>query len=192
MYQIKFTNKDKMGDRIVLTLLAKIILVATSLAPVCFVLAFNYIGKCFWKTGALIAAVIGLYLIGKIMMNYISRTGEPFRLHIKEFNRKDQGTLTFLLIYILPVISHPDASFSAEWYMILAVFFIIVLTIVDVGAYNCNLLIRFCGYSFFEVRDKDGLPCLLLTKKKHLNPDEEIMMTEISRDVFVQTEYNNV
>ena len=175
-----------------LTLLAKFILVATSLAPVFFVLAFKYIGKCFWKVGVFVAIVIGLYLIGKIMMSYISRTGEPFRLHIKEFNRKDQGTLAFLLIYILPIIRYPDAAFSAEWPMIFAAFLIIVLTIVDVGAYNCNLLIRFCGYSFFEVRDKDGLPCLLLTKKKHLNPDEEIIMTEISRDVFVQTEYNNV
>ena len=170
------------------TFLGRIILVITSFAPVALILALVYLEKCKYITAVLLLAMFILWLTCKMLMGYIVRTGEKFPLKICEFNRKDKGTLAFLLIYILPIVRSPDSFSSIKWYVFLVAFAIIAFTIVDTGAYSCNLIVRLCGYHFFEIKDEKGIACLLLATKPILRLDEEITMTEISRDVFVQVE----
>ena len=86
-------------------------------------------------------------------------------LLIKEFFRRDQGTTTFLFISVLPFLKSSDSLFNNSILVILYVLFIVFVSIVDVGAYNFNPVIRMMGYRFYEIKDSENIRHLLILKR---------------------------
>ena len=170
------------------SLLAKFILVTTSFAPLLCAIAIDSISKP-WRISVIYLFVAGIVLgiICWAMMTFALKTGETFKLHIKEFNRRDQGTLLFLFIYLLPFIRSPDSSFDLSWSTII-IFGVIIFTMIDIGAYNFNPVMRIFGYRFYEVKDRDDVRHLLITRKPLQESGIEVQARQISQDVYVQTE----
>ena len=171
-----------------LNLFAKSILAATSLVPLLLIIAWKHhndnssVAYGFGIVGAI------LFLVCWAMMKWRSRHGEIIPSYIKEFNRRDQGTLTFVFIYLLPFIRSPESAFISDVPLTIALFFIIVVTMADVGAYNLNPVMRFFGYRFYEIRNEKGVQRLLITRKDLRQPEKKIRVRRISPDVYIQLE----
>ena len=120
------------------------------------------------------------------IVKYKSTTGETFRIYIKEHERRDQGILAFMFIYILPLVRSSDSALLSNWTLTIIVFMIIALVIVDVGAYNINPIMRFCGYRVYEIKNRNGIKRLLITRRNSLEHEAEIQTREISHDVHVE------
>lgn len=170
---------------------AKLILVLTSFAPLLCAIAIDSVSQTL-RVSVIYLFIAGIVLgiICWVMMKLASNKGETFQLHVKEFNRRDQGTLLFLFIYILPFIRSPDSSFDISWSTII-IFGVIIFTVIDIGAYNFNPVMRCLGYRFYEVKDTQDVHHLLITRTVLRKPGIEITTRRISHDVYVQAEGGN-
>lgn len=171
-------------------IIAKFILVATSFAPLLCAIAIDSISKP-WRISVIYLFVAGIVLgiVCWAMMKFASNKGATSQLYIKEFNRRDQGTLLFLFIYLLPFIRSPDSSFDLSWSTVI-IFGIIIFTMIDLGGYNFNPVMRLFGYRFYEVKDRKDVRCLLITQTDLQRLGIEVQTRRISHDVYVQTEGN--
>ena len=173
------------------------ILVSTSFAPLLGVVAVTLIDNHFWWSISLfvIVAIIGWFCWK--LMNFASKKGEIYPLHIKEFSRSDQGVHTFLVIYLLPIIKSPESLFAlmtADWkamILIAGVSVSLVAVIVQIGAYNFNPVLCLLKYRFYEIKDRRNMNYLLITKEPLPENGIDIQVWQISDDVFVQTENDN-
>ena len=147
---------------------ARFILALTSFAPLLGVIAINYfIDKKTLLAILMFDIAICLFFVCWRMMRYGSKSGATFILEIKEFNRRDQGILVFMFIYLLPLIRSPNSLFT-NWQTTispLVVFALIIAIIIDIGAYNFNPVMRVFGYRAYEVKDTDDVHHLLITRK---------------------------
>ncbi len=139
----------------------RLILVSTSFAPLLVIMGLIY--KNVWSLVlfGIAAVLIGLW---GLLMKDSAKSGQPYLLRIKEFNRTDQGVHTFLVIYILPIIRSP-ISFDcyAVFYIGLTILFL-VRTMVHIGAYNFNPVMSAFGYYFYEIKDEQNVHHLLITR----------------------------
>ena len=164
----------------------KFLLVLTSFAPLVGVIVINHIGyKTWWVVVPLFIMISLIWICWKTMKS-VSTTGETFIIYIKEFERRDQGILTFMFIYILPLVRSSDSAFLSNWALTIIVFLIIAFVIVDVGAYNINPIMRACGYRVYEIKNRNGIKKLLITQKNLLEHNVEIQTRKISHDIYVE------
>ena len=172
---------------------AKCILVSTSLSPMLFAIAVNRFeqGKPWWHYASYLLGAVALWFVCSRMMKFASRKGQKHILYIKEFNRRDQGILTFLFIYLFPFLQSPNSSFAAGWISSIFIFGIIIFTMIDVGAYHFNPMMRLLGYRFYMIKDCDDVRHLLITKTVLRKPGLEIRTRRIAHDVYIHTEDAN-
>ena len=188
-------------------ILPKSLLALTSFAPLLCIIAINHFvseqtleatdlsndEKTLWMILVLDMAICLIFACWGIMKK-ASKKGATSILEIQEFNRRDQGILVFMFIYLLPLIRSPDSLFT-NWQTTigtLIVFTFIIVIINDIGAYNFNPVMRIFGYRVYEVKDTDNVRHLLITRKILQRPCvETIRVREISHDVYVHAEGDN-
>ena len=169
---------------------AKLILVLTSFAPLLIIMGI--VCKNVWSFVLFGLAAI---FIGSCwgMMKGSAKSGQPYLLRIKEFNRTDQGIHTFLVIYILPIILSP-ISISFDWYtvsyIVLTILFL-AWVMVRIGAYNFNPVMSIFGYYFYEIKNEQNVHYLLITKTVLQKP-KEIYVQRLAHDVHVELEDDHV
>ena len=163
---------------------AKLILVLTSFAPLLIIMGLIY--RNVWS---LVLVGLAAVLIGwcAFMMKDSEKSGAPYLLHIKEFNRTDQGIHTFLVVYLLPIIRSP---ISFDWYAVFCfgvTILFLVYIINRIGAYNFNPVMSAFGYYFYEITDKQNVHHLLITKTVLRKP-KAVYVQRLSHDVYVEVE----
>ena len=150
-----------------LSIVAKTLLVATSLVPMLGAVALNTRDKdyfwCVASGAAVLAVVLGFACKG--ILCYAAKTETKVRRHIKEFERKDAETLVYLLTYTLPLASesmaHPD-----NWPVLIYLLAVIILVVICADALHFNPIMMWMGYRFYAVKNAEGAPYTLISKKK--------------------------
>ena len=144
---------------------AKLMLVATSLAPVLG--AFGMISYStdhpMWITAQWFLGAILLLIICWCVLRFAETRGEKEHLNFESFQNIDQEVLTFLLIYLLPLIakdSLPDIHTSVVIY----VFLVIAWAVYHSNAFFFNPMLGLLGYHFYAVTTSDGVRHVLITK----------------------------
>ena len=181
-------GQKKVGVLLMLNGQFRFVLTLTSLSPV-----FGALGiVCYMKDKSLLFLAIHLtimfslfFICHRQMKHAANKKRTEYRLFIKEFNRRDQGMVTFLFVYLLPFLRSPDSFFTGGLLTGIYVLVIVFIAIVDVGAYNFNPVIRICGYRFYTVKDKENVPHLLIIKKNLREAEIEIPVHRISDDVWI-------
>lgn len=161
--------------------LIKILLVATSLAPILltywFVEQVNEYNSCNdfienLKSNYLIgigylvstcAFVIICLLIIKLARIKI----ETIPITIEEIKTADNESIGFIIVYLLPLATGISENFSLPILVFIAtLFFFIVMTS---NSYHFNPLLSFFGFHFYEVKVSGGINYILLSKKNITN-----------------------
>ncbi len=144
--------------------LAKVMLVATSLAPVLG--AFGIIsyskGESAWATLQWLMCAAFLLLICWLVLYFAKNQIEKEILTVKSIKSADKEVLTFLLVYLLPLVAR-DSLPLAKTEVTVYVFFMIAWAVYHSNAFYFNPLLGLLGYHFYEVTSADGMSHILIT-----------------------------
>lgn len=168
---------------------AKFLLISTALSPILGAVAVNqfahgvhWIRCCLW----LVAAILLVFACW-VLLQYAMKNAQEHLLHIKEFDRKDQEVLVFLLTYLLPFISSENMMFSDDWPTSAYILVIIYLVIAHAGAFHFNPVMGFIlGYHFYAVKNDLGVSQLLISKKEFQRPGENVQVVKLAHNIYLQ------
>jgi len=163
-----------------LSKLAKLLLVATSLAPVLGAFAMVRIseGKSGWSVYQWFFYAAMLLAICVLVTRFAKSNVEKEVLNIKTVRNSDKEILAFLIAYLLPLVTHDSLgikSVATTTY----VFAIIAWAVYHCNSYYFNPLLGLLGYHFYEIETVDGMPHMLLTKQTIKTPSTTIQAVHL-------------
>ena len=151
-----------------LSKLAKISLVSTSIAPIFLTLWFvNFRKNWNWKEGVgyLLLALL-LTLLCWILLYLSSIRLEKLKLEITSVKTADNEMIGFILAYLLPLMNKSSVEIESGVMFVVALLFLVIITS---NSYHFNPLIGFLGYHFYEVTITGGISYVLISKKSIRN-----------------------
>jgi len=174
----------------VLNWFAKLLLVATSLAPILGAVAVNQLslGKPWWAWGSWLGAGVLLTFICWGLLRTAADRAQRQTITVKEFESNDKEVLAFLLAYLLPFISADNMAFEGEWLTGAYILLIIFLVVAHAGAFHFNPVMGLLGYHFYGVKTEDGGSQLLISKKPITRPPVDIETVRLSHNIYLATE----
>lgn len=143
---------------------SRLLLVATSLAPVLLVYAVTIWDENRRLSGLGLAITLLLVLVCLGLLKLVRRKGAAETYEVKSIVHKDSQLLAFLVAYVLPLVTaEQDALDHAA-----LVTFIIIVTLVLYRSdiVHVNPLLGLLGFHFFEVQTSDGVTRLLVTARR--------------------------
>ena len=170
----------------------RILLALTSFAPVVLALAISY-GMSESNYG--VSAILLIFSIALVGVCYLlvkrgsSEKKKLHRIQVKEFSRKNQGLVVFISVWMIPFLR---STFNADWATYIYVFIVVLLCIVDVGAYHFNPILRLFRYHCYTIRDQNDFECLLIAKHKLTARNVFMDVNEISDDVLIERRNTSV
>ncbi len=172
-----------------LNIVAKCLLVSTSLSPVLIAVAVNQFEHCEPWTSYIwwLLAAFLLMALCWLLLRYAAANLEKHIFHIKEFERKDQELLAFLFIYLLPFVRSENVTFASQWLTSAYILTIIILAIAHVGAFHFNPVMRVFCYRFYAVKNHHGMSTLLISKKNLRRPGKKLQTVRLAWDVHLHT-----
>ena len=172
-----------------LNIVAKCLLVSTSLSPVLGAVAVSQFerGEPWMSWIWWLAVAFLLVALCWALLRYAATNAQMHSFHIKEFERKDQELLVFLFIYLLPFVRSENATFANQWLTSVYILTIIILAIAHAGAFHFNPVMRLFGYRFYAVKNHHGASNLLISKKDLRRSGEALQTVRLAWDVYLHT-----
>lgn len=169
--------------------LAKLMLVATSLAPILGAVAVNHLsnGKPWWYWGSWLMAGVLLTFICWGLLRHASDHGQQQTITVEDFESNDKEIVAFLLAYLLPFISSDNMTFEGDWLTGAYILLIIFLVVAHAGAFHFNPVMGLLGYHFYGVKTKDGVSQLLITKQPMKRPPTDVKTVLLSHNIYLAT-----
>lgn len=168
--------------------LAKLLLVATSLAPLLGAVAINQYAQgneyAVWLPWLMSAILLAFICWG--MLSYASKNSQKADFFIKEFESNDKEIIAFLLTYLLPFLTSKKLDFSGEWLTGSYIICIIFFTIAHADAFHFNPVMGLFGYHFYKVKDGDGMSYLLITQEHIRRNNQTIKTVQLAHNIRLQ------
>lgn len=174
--------------------LFKILLVATSIAPILLTYWFSEQVSKWNKSVSFVENLKSNYHVGIeflfstillvcifYLILYLSKSRlETIPIDIEEIKTADNESISFILVYLLPLANGVIDSFNIPILVFIAIlFFFIVMTS---NSYHFNPLINLLGYHFYEAKINGGINYILISTK-NINSGKSI------KEVHLLTEY---
>ncbi len=169
-----------------LSKIAKLFLVATSLAPIFLTLWFIGFSRNWrWKEGlSFFVIALALTIICCCLLKLSRQRLEKIPVKITSIKTADKEMVGFVLVYLLPLINRSALDIDGFVLVFVAImFFIIVLT---TNSYHFNPLIGFFGYHFYEVTVEGGITFVLMTKKNLTNCKAVRSVVQVSEYMILE------
>lgn len=164
-----------------LSKLAKLLLVLTSLAPILF--SFSFVswlrGRPWLEVVTYLLVAACLTVIAVAIIRQSRRHLTKSTIQIESLKTVDKEIIGFLLAYLLPLVSHPLAP-VIDWRVgafVLAIFFVVVW---GTHSYNFNPLLGILGFHFFEVTTSAKVTYVLITRQDLYNTRNVTDVVQIS------------
>jgi len=148
-----------------LSSLAKLMLTATSLAPVALVYAWVLYADGRTKVAlGLVGAAVALILTMVGLLRYCRKHLERSRFKVTTIEAADREYITFILLYLSPLFT---AQFGdLNWHILIPTMIIFILVISTGYGYHFNPLLGLLGWHFYKVGTEEGVAYVLITKKE--------------------------
>ena len=76
-------------------------------------------------------------------------------------------------------------AFTSDWLTGAYILGIIFLVITHAGAFHFNPVMGLLGYHFYAVKDRDGIPNLLISRKALRRPGSDIHTVRLAYNVYL-------
>lgn len=168
---------------------AKLLLVATSLCPILGAVAIKQwsLGKPMWSWLPWLGVAILLVIICWGLLRYAANNAQKQVFTIGQFENKDRETLTYLVTYLLPMLSSKSIDFDGDWVNGAYILGVIYLVMVHAGFYHFNPVMGLMGYHFYEVRNSDGISQLLISRAEFYRPGKEVQAVRLAHNIYLHT-----
>jgi hypothetical protein len=168
----------------------KLLLVGTAIAPVLLVMGMDSLFRDGYKGWTsfpfqlfLIAAA--LLVIAVAVMKGAETTGGRQHLLVCKAKNSDKEVLTFLVAYLLPILSEHKYLFKDFNPPTLAILALVSVAIYHSHAFDFNPLLGMLGYHFYEVEDDDHFPYLLISGTPITKPCQELQVVQLFDYTFL-------
>lgn len=143
--------------------LAKYLLTASSVAPVCLTLAFvAFVNKQLPFAAVSSSIAVISFLLCWYIINFIRKNISTTHVNLRSVKPANKEITNYFLAYLFPLIT--DDKLVANWY--LGCFFYISLFVYVgfSGSYSFNPLLSLLGYKLYEAEDDTSVSFVLISK----------------------------
>ena len=153
--------------KILLIQLVRILLAATSLAPVVLVFGISKSESCQCLKYFLYSLTFFVILVFSCwaILEYFTKNRLSKDTDIKEVHRKDSDILSYLLIYLLPFIRSDTSVIASQPITTFACIFIILLVTANVGAFHVNPVLSILGFRVYSISTENSDGILIANSK---------------------------
>lgn len=171
----------------------KMLLVGTSLVPTLLIMAVDHYfthgsvngwGFC----SQLVIIAVALMVIALAVIHVAKRNGERQQLQICKAKNSDKQVLTFLLAYLMPILSEHKYLFRDFNVPTLALLVLLAVAVYHSNAFDFNPMLGMLGYHFYEIEDANSFPYLLITKKPLKKANQELTVVQLFDHTFLAVE----
>jgi len=145
-----------------LSRLAHILLVATSLAPISLIYGISRVATSWTSCVVFVGLALVLTSVCLALLGYAGRRGASEPIQIAKSKSVDKDAVTFLVAYALPLVVPTDRTQNV---FALAAFVVVMfLVLLRLQVAHVNPLLGAFGYHFFEASPPSGESALLITR----------------------------
>lgn len=167
---------------------------ATALAPVFVVYAALFLFddkplltlnmNRFWAAVCLLAVAGCVYGCHRILQFYATKVASG-PMSIKSLKAADSSAVTFVVIYLLPLIARQVADLQLEVVFVVLVLLAVLVYHSDAYLVNPLLALPPFRYHFYEISTKEEVTYILVSRREILNTTESLEVKQISRFMFL-------
>jgi len=171
--------------------IAKLSLVATSLAPIFLTLWFVELSKDWqWNQGwpyLLAAAALTLLCFALIRQSVSPNELDPLNVRVKAVKTADKEIVGFLLVYLLPLINQSQTTISVPVLIFIAIVFFFI--VYNSHAYHFNPLLGLFGYHFYEVTIEGDITYVLITRQDITHCKNVTQVVQLTEYMILDTNH---
>src|SRR5215211_2796490 len=176
--------------------LIRLMFTATSLAPVLITYAALFVfdggpllevnfNKLLAAACLLVVATC-VYVCHKVLRFYSTKVGSG-PLKITSLRVADRSTITFVVVYVLPLLTVGNVRIQPE--VLVIVFGLLIMLIYHSDAYLVNPLLAIpFKYHFYEVTNEEQVTYILVSRREIVNTREPIEGRQVSGFMFLDAE----
>jgi hypothetical protein len=171
-----------------LSFLAKSALVICSLAPISVGCAILFVARCnpdWWTGGTFLAAgaVAALVCVG--LIRFCGKRLQKVPLPITKMKPADKESLSFLVVYLLPLAWKDSVNLPSNWLIGSYVLLILVLVIAHSNSFTFNPVLSLCWYHFYEIEDEVGGAAILVSRKVAARAKQTLNVVQLAPGVYL-------
>ena len=164
---------------------AKYVLTLTAFAPV--LLIYSYVaatsGRCLlaatFVAFCALLVFLCIFLIRRATRNLVSRTYET-----QVVETADSEIFTFLLIYLLPLITRDIQTYN--WYVWIMITVLFCFVVATSYGFHFNPLLSVLGYHFYKIARQGEVTHVLITKRRLYKVGETLTVVRLSEYVLIE------
>lgn len=165
--------------------LAKVLLALTAFAPVLLTYAAVSAMNCEYVhavTFVITCIVLVLVCAGLLRFARTRLQSRPYRTTTVE--TADNEVFGLLLVYVLPLITRDLAAYN--WYAWILVTLLFCLVVATSYGYHFNPLLIFLRYHFYKVTESEGMPHVLITRRRIYQTGEVLEVGRVTEYVLIE------
>jgi len=182
-----------------LNTLAKLSLVATSIAPILLTLWFSEISQKWnakknfatnisnhWDNGISYLVIAGILTIICWRLIELSKKNlEKVPVKITTVKTVDREIIGFIIVYLLPLINESTAAVNPAKLIFVGVFFFIIVA--TSHSYHFNPLLGIIGYHFYEVETEGGITYVLISKQNIADCKSIVQVVQLTEYMILES-----
>jgi len=169
-----------------LSLLARLFLVSTAMAPILLVYGIMaYVAGKKTDAGWFLLACVLLVLACLFMLWSSKRRLAKQKFKATKAEATDRENASFLLLYVLPlfVADYNDLN----WLIWIPVLILFALFAATGYSYHCNPMLGLMGWHFYRVAGDEGITYLLITKRHLTTVDASMEIAQLAEYILLDT-----
>lgn len=162
-----------------LTIIARLLLTGTALAPVAFTYAWVAYFQGQQKVALLLLGAAGLLVVLCLLLLQQSKKNLPASMFkASSVEAADHENTAFLLLYVMPLFT--SKFDTLDWHIWIPT--IIIFGVITATGYNYhfNPLLGLLGWHFYKVESTEGVTFVLITKKHLRTAATEIKVGQLT------------
>ena len=165
----------------------KALLVSTAFAPALGVYGIVLLTECDYVAGSLfVAGSLALWLICHLCLRYSMRHSPRLQLKPTSVEVADNETLSFLLLYLLPLITRDLTDYNwLAWAIVATVF---VLVVAASYTYHFNPLLVVSRWHFYKVNTEEQVKYVLISRDRILEAGKPRRVGRLAEYIFLDKE----
>lgn len=159
-------------------------LISTAFGPALGVYGIVLLTECEYLAGtAFIASALALWGVCHLSLRYSMKHSPRLELTPTSVEVADNETLSFLLVYLLPLITRDLTDYNwIAWGIVAAVF---VLVVAASYTYHFNPLLVLSGWHFYKVNTEEEVKYVLITRDRILEARKPRRVGRLTEYIFL-------
>ena len=165
--------------------LAKLFLAITAFAPALLTYAAISAINCdYWHAVVFVAGCVLLIFVCVGLLCFAKSSLQSRTYCTATVETADGDVFGLLLVYLLPLITRDLSTYN--WLAWVIVTFVFCLVVSTSYGYHFNPLLVFLRYHFYKVTETDGLPHVLITRRRIYKTGETLEVARLAEYVLIE------